>query len=309
MTTDRAALVAAAKASIDKGSKSFAMASKLFAPDVRERAWLLYAWCRACDDIADGQVMGHGMQVVADAPARIDRMTALTDRALAGEATGEMAFDALGLVATECAIPRALPYDVIAGFALDSVGWQPKSESDLYRYCYHVAGTVGVMMALVMGVSPDDSDTLDRACDLGLAFQLGNIARDVAEDASVGRCYLPHDWLAEFGIAPETMLAPEHRCALGRLGQRLAARAADYEASARVGAARLPYRSRWAVLAAANIYGGIAREVARRGSRAWDQRVTTSAAQKLRWAASAAVEAMKPEGAFDRSALWTRPRA
>ncbi|WP_341786297.1 phytoene/squalene synthase family protein [Sphingomonas vulcanisoli] len=291
---------------MDKGSKSFALASKLFAPDLRERAWLLYAWCRACDDIADGQEMGHGMTAVSDAPARIEAMRALTARALAGERTGEQAFDALGIVAAECVIPASLPFDVIEGFALDSVGWQPQTESDLYRYCYHVAGAVGVMMALVMGVRPDETDTLDRACDLGIAFQLGNIARDIGEDASVGRCYLPRDWLAEIGIAPDAVMAD--RAKLAVLGERLADRAALYEASARAGAARLSYRSAWAVLAAAGIYGGIAREVARRGARAWDARVSTSRAQKLRWAAIAAVDAWRAEPAFDRTALWTRPR-
>ena len=66
------------------------------------------------------------------------------------------------------------------------------------RYCYHVAGVVGCMMAVVMGVSPDDDATLDRACDLGLAFQLANIMRDVEEDDRAGRCYLPLEWLAEW---------------------------------------------------------------------------------------------------------------
>ena len=64
----RDAIVEAARASIARGSKSFAAASRLFSPEVRERAWLLYAWCRACDDIADGQDHGHGMTRVADAP-------------------------------------------------------------------------------------------------------------------------------------------------------------------------------------------------------------------------------------------------
>ena len=68
---NRAALVAHARDSIARGSRSFAAASRLFDPATRERAWLLYAWCRACDDIADGQEMGHGMSRVADAPARL----------------------------------------------------------------------------------------------------------------------------------------------------------------------------------------------------------------------------------------------
>jgi phytoene/squalene synthetase len=283
----------------------------LFDPVTRERAWLLYAWCRACDDIADGQDHGHGMTRVDDAEARIEEMRALTTRALAGETTGQMAFDALGVVAAECGLSPRLPFDVIEGFALDAADWRPRTEADLYRYCYHVAGAVGVMMAQVMGVPATGTDTLDRACDLGLAFQLGNIARDISEDAAVGRCYLPIDWLVEMDIPPGEHMKPPYRQRLAVLARRLASRAADYEASARIGAAALPYRSAWAVLAAAGIYGGIAREVAQRGERAWDHRVTTSKAAKLGWVARAGMQAARRRLLAFVSRpkhLWTRPR-
>ena len=278
---DRAALIAHARDSIAKGSKSFAMASKLFDPATRERVWLLYAWCRACDDIADGQDHGGALTIVADPAERLDTIRTRTALAFAGRPTGAPAFDALGLVARETGLTPAMAHDVIAGFALDAAEWSPRTEADMLRYCFHVAGAVGVMMAVVMGVAPDADDTLDRACDLGLAFQLGNIARDVAEDACAGRCYLPAEWLAEADIPPGELLKPHYRHARAGIVARLAALAARYEASARVGAVQLPWRSRWAVLSAAGIYGGIAREAARRGPAAWDARVTTSGRAKL----------------------------
>jgi 15-cis-phytoene synthase len=275
---ERAALIRTAQESIAKGSKSFALASKLFAPDVRERAWLLYSWCRKCDDIADGQDHGGAMSVVADPQDRLAFIRSMTDRALAGETTGDPAFDALGLVAAECRIPHEWPRDLVQGFAKDADGFSPKTEADLLLYCYHVAGVVGLMMATVMGVSPEDKETLTRANDLGLAFQLANIARDIREDAEAGRCYLPSDWTAMQSHA--------------QIAQRLASMAGHYEASARIGAKRLPFRSRWAVLAAAGIYGDIAREVARRGEKAWDERVMTSKAAKLGWVAKALIQAL-----------------
>ena len=277
----RESLVSFARTSIARGSKSFALASRLFDRTTRERVWLFYAWCRACDDLADGQEMGHGMQAPADAPARVATIRALTRRALAGENTGEPAFDAVGIVAAECAIPARLLDDVIDGFALDAQEWRPRTEDDLYRYCYHVAGAVGVAMALIMGVPAEDVATLTRACDLGLAFQLANIARDLSEDDAAGRCYLPVDWLVEMDIPPGEALRPAYRKRLAVLGRRLADRAAAFETSARIGAAVLPFRSAWAVLAAAGIYGGIAREIARRGERAWDRRVVTTRRAKL----------------------------
>jgi phytoene synthase len=289
--TDRAALIMAARDSIAKGSKSFAMASRLFDRVTRERVWLLYCWCRACDDLADGQDHGGAMSAVADPHARLAHLKDMTERALRGETTGEVPFDALALVVSECAIPHQWPRDLIHGFAMDADGFSPRTTQDLLTYCYHVAGVVGLMMAVVMGVDPDDKETLGHANDLGLAFQLANIARDIGEDAGAGRCYIPATWLGKADIAPGEHMKPHSREALSGIGAKFAEMAGDYEDSARIGARKLPFRSRWAVLSAAGIYGDIAREVARRGTGGWDQRVYTSKAAKLGWVARAFAQA------------------
>lgn len=299
---ERASLVAEAERIIREGSKSFRFASNLFDQRTRERAWLLYSWCRACDDLADGQVLGHGAVAPTDPERRIAYLRETTDRALAGETIGVAPFDALRLVSAECAIPRRFVDDHLAGFALDAEGWRPRTETDMLRYCYHVAGAVGCMMAVLMGVDPADEETLDRAADLGIAFQLANIARDIVEDHGVGRTYVPRDWLGPDG------LDPRDRAALAEIAERLGALASSYEASARVGARRLPFRARWAVLSAANIYGAIARKVAARGSSAWDSRTVIGKPVKFVLLINALVEcADKPE-LVDRAELWTRPR-
>lgn len=291
MSAARAAIVATAGETIGRGSKSFALASRLFDRETRERAWLLYAWCRHCDDVADGQTLGHGMTRVEDAQARLSYLRVQSARALACEEVGETAFDALRIVAGECAIPHAMVHDHLEGFAMDARDWRPRSEADLITYCYHVAGVVGCMMAVVMGIDPRDEDTLRRASDLGIAFQLANIARDMSEDDAVGRCYVPIEWLVELDIPPGQHMKPHYRQRMAVVTKRLAALAEEYEGSARVGAARLPFRARWAVLAAAGIYGGIAREVAKRGAHAWDYRVVTSRRAKLGWVAKALLQA------------------
>ncbi len=292
MTPDRKALVAHAQATIARGSKSFALASKLFAPDVRERAWLLYSWCRHCDDVADGQDHGGALTKVEDPQARLAHLREMTERALKGETTGDLAFDALGLAVRECNIPHQWPRDLIQGFAMDADDFSPRTTADMLRYCYHVAGVVGLMMAVIMGVSPDDEDTLQRANDLGHAFQIANILRDVGEDADAERCYLPATLLARADIEPGEHMRPHHREDLASIACQLAQMVKDYEASARIGAARLPFRSRWAVLAAAGIYGGIARKVDALGPRAWDHRVITTKAAKLGWVIRAFFQAL-----------------
>lgn len=282
---------------IRTGSKSFAAASRLFDEPAREQVWLLYAWCRRCDDIADGQDLGGKLGEMADAERRITAIRLLTERAFQGLPTADAAFDAFGLVAREVGITREMAEDVIGGFALDAEGWRPRNEADLARYCYHVAGAVGVMMARIMGVDRDDAWMLDRACDLGLAFQLANIARDMAEDADAGRCYIPMEWLAEEDIEPGQEMKPHHRQEMADIAKRLIARMEMHEAAARLGAGKLPFRRRWAVLAAANIYGAIGREVVARGPRAWDRRVVIGRIEKLRHVVRAFWEALrnKPE--------------
>jgi len=291
---DRAALVHHARATIRKGSKSFAAASRLFDRVTRERVWLLYAWCRACDDIADAQDLGGALGDQSGAAERLATIRRLTALALAGEPSGEASFDCFAVVARECGLTAQMAEAVIAGFALDAAEWQPRSEADLLRYCYHVAGAVGVMMAAVMGVAADDADTLGLACDLGIAFQLGNVARDLAEDDRAGRCYLPAEWLAEADVPPGEQLKPPHRPALVGIARRMADMAAAYEASARIGAARLGWRQRWAVLSAAGIYGAIARAVAAGGPRVWEHRVRTSGAAKLGHVARGLIAALGP---------------
>ncbi|TXC73707.1 phytoene/squalene synthase family protein [Sphingorhabdus soli] len=298
---------------IAKGSKSFALASQLFSDPMRSHAHLLYAWARACDDLVDGQDMGGAMSHVPDPKDRVAEIRGQTHRAFAGQRVDALPFRAIAAVAANCRIPRAYADDVIEGFALDAQDWRPRSEADLLKYCYHVAGAIGCMMAIIMGVRPDDTDTLDRASDLGIAFQLANIARDIEEDAAADRCYLPLEWLVEMDIPPGEHMKPQYRDRLSVMAGWLAEYAEEYAASARIGAARLPFRARWAVLAATGIYGDIARAVRKRGDHAWDHRVTTSKLAKIGWVARAGYEAATPralarDGMRDRSKLWTRPR-
>ena len=306
--TERTTLVAAASATISQGSHSFAAASKLFAPATRERAWLLYTWCRAADDLTDGQELGHGSANRRDPLATQARLEALTAAALDSRDAVPLPFAALRQVASEMAMPRRFIADHLAGFALDAADWRPDDEADLLRYCYHVAGSVGCMMAVVMGVSSQDDDTLDRACDLGLAFQLANIARDIVPDAIVGRCYLPRQWLDAESLEEAELADPRHRDALTRLAARLIELSRPYRLAARVGAARLPFRSRLAVLAADGIYGEIGEQVLAQGPRAWDQRVRVGNAGKLALLGQAALRSFRKPPAAPRDGLWTRKR-
>jgi 15-cis-phytoene synthase len=306
---ERAALVAEANEVIRLGSQSFNSASRIFSGDTRERARLLYTWCRAADDMTDGQELGHGKLSVQDAEGIHAQLQNLTYTALVSDAPVPLPFAAIRQVARETKMPAAFIDDHLAGFALDARDWRPTTTDDLLRYCYHVAGSVGCMMAVVMGIRPEDSDTLDRACDLGLAFQLANIARDLVADAEAGRCYVPRDWLAELELDESAIADPTNRAKLRDVADRLVSIARPYRISARIGASRLPYRSKLAVLAADAIYGAIGEKVVRSGTTAWDSRVRIAKVGKSMLFGKALVRSLLPwQRQTARTGLWQRPQ-
>ena len=307
-------LVAASRETIQKGSQSFAAAAALFDPRTRADAEMLYAWCRHCDDVIDGQTLGHEREVLdpAEVEQRLIGLYAQTRAALAGEPTDDPAFGAFREVARRRTLPDRYPIELIDGFAMDVAGRRYQTIEDTLDYCWHVAGVVGVMMAIVMGVEPDDLETLRRAQDLGLAFQLTNIARDIVEDARNGRIYLPADWLAQAGIPENAVASPEHRAAVADLARRLVETAEPYYASARWGLRGLPFRSAWAVAAARGVYREIGVKVVARGPAAWDARVSTSSAEKIGLALGGGLMALRGATldrwgkAPPRPALWSK---
>jgi phytoene synthase len=304
---------------IKVGSKSFAAAAKLFDARTRRSVLMLYAWCRHCDDVVDGQELGFGVAVPSHDPhGELARLYEQTRRAYAGETMADPAFAAFQEVALQHAIAPRYAYDHLAGFGMDVEQVQYETIEDTLRYCYHVAGVVGLMMAQIMGAQ--EEAVLDRACDLGLAFQLTNIARDIVDDAGVKRCYLPAQWLREAGIPPEEIALSRHRLALAKVAARLVAQAEPYYDSALGGVTALPLRSAWAIATARNVYRQIGIEVKARGPAAWDERVGTSRAMKLMLLAKGGVEALlsrvrpvrpRPAGLWQRPAadVGERPRA
>jgi len=277
--TDR--LTETSKEVIEKGSKSFAAAARLFGPEIRTDVYQLYAWCRRCDDEIDGQELGFGSEALTarDRERRLERIIDLTGRALAGAAVDDPAFAGLQRVVTKHRIPQRYPLELIDGFAMDVRGRRYRSLDDTLSYCYHVAGVVGIMMACIMGVR--EASVLRRAADLGIAFQLTNIARDVIDDARNGRVYLPEQWLAAAGVPIAEVADERHRAAVFECVRRLLAEADRYYASARDGIGQLPFRCAWAIAAADRVYHNIGDIVIARGQRAWDERAVSPAYRKV----------------------------
>lgn len=282
MNAEDALVLRQAERTMATGSRSFSLASRLMDPHTRAGTTLLYAWCRYCDDVIDGQTLGHDQRFGArgNAALRLAHLQERTLDACAGQPGRDPVFRGLAEVVRRHAIPARLLQEHLAGFGMDVHGTHYASLDDLLVYCWRVAGVVGVMMARIMGVTREE--TLDRACDLGLAFQLTNIARDVLEDARIGRVYLPADWLAQEGMGGlQQVLDPAHREGLARVTARLVAQAEPYYRSARAGIADLPMRCAWSIATARSVYRHIGHEVVRRGTRALETRVATGPVEKL----------------------------
>lgn len=266
---------------IRHGSRSFHAASKLLPARVRNPALALYAFCRLADDAVDLQ------------PAKAEAVLRLherLDKAYSGCPENRPADRAFAAIIAEFDMPRALPDALLEGLAWDAMERRYATLSDLRAYSARVASAVGVMMCVLMRVR--DRDALARACDLGLAMQLTNIARDVGEDAREGRLYLPIEWMDEAGIDVEEFLAaPRMTEALGEIVQRLLSEAQKFYQRSETGISALPFDSRPGIFAARYIYAGIGHEVRRNGYDAISQRARTGKGTKLMGLALAVLRA------------------
>jgi len=262
---------AACRASVRAGSRSFHAASLLLPVRHRDPAYALYAFCRLADDAVDEQ--GGRLETLAVLRDRLDRV-------YAGRPADIPADRALAAVVRAHGLPRTLPEALLEGLEWDARGRRYAELADLYAYAARVAGAVGAMMAVVMGVR--GREALARACDLGVAMQLTNIARDVGTDARAGRIYLPLAWLDDAGIDPAALLAdPRPGPALAGVVRRLLAAAETLYERAEPGIAALPAGCRPGIGAARRLYADIGREVARRGHDSVTGRAVVPGRRKL----------------------------
>src|SRR6056297_3786135 len=258
-------------AAIRDGSRSFHAASKLLPRSVRDPALALYAFCRLADDEVD---------LKAEKAEAVLRLHERLDLAYAGRPKDAPADRAFAALIEEFDMPRALPEALLEGLAWDGMERRYATLSELRSYSARVASAVGAMMCVLMRVR--DAKALARACDLGVAMQLTNIARDVGEDARAGRLYLPTDWLAEEGIDIEEFLAdPKPSPEVRRLVRRLLAEANRLYFRSEPGIKALPLAARPGIFAARHCYDAIGRQLARKGHDSITQRAHTTGRQKL----------------------------
>jgi 15-cis-phytoene synthase len=262
---------------IAQHSKSFSLASRLLPMEVRDDAVAVYAWCRRCDDAIDHAPIDKLNDV-------LNSLNAEADAIFSGESLPDVVAAAFQEVAVRRRIPRLYVDELLMGMSMDAVGlWAPTREEFL-RYCHRVAGVVGLMMCHVLGVA--DARALPHAVHLGMAMQMTNIARDVAEDWERGRLYLPQFMLNDAGIevAPGAELTPEVALRLSLVVARLLRWADRYYESGRLGLKSLDPRSSWAIDTAASVYRSIGNRIAAQDFNVLRGRAVVSKQRKISFA-------------------------
>lgn len=291
LASNEATDIAACRALLRDGSKSFHAASLLLPRAVREPATALYAFCRIADDAVDLVDAKH---------AALARLAHRLERVYAGTPLPMPADRAFARVVAAHAIPRALPEALLEGLLWDAEMRRYATLAEVEAYGARVAGAVGAMMALVMGVR--DPVALARATDLGIAMQLTNIARDVGEDARANRLYLPLEWLRGAGIDADAFLrAPVFDQAIAGVTQRLLQRADVLYLRGGSGVALLPRGCRPAIGAARRIYAAIGAKVAAHGHDSISRRAVVPRGEKLRLIGASLLAAAMPARPADRS--------
>lgn len=249
--------------------RSFYFASQFLDPRYRNRAARLYAFCRHIDDLADES---------DDSAVAQAELAHIKTQLATAQGQDPHTLDMLSLM-RDTAMPASPVMSLIEGVESDLQGLEIHSEADLINYAYSVAGTVGLMMSIVLDVH--DENAWPFAIDLGIAMQLTNIARDIGEDASKNRVYLPTAWVGE--LDPQKIRHPDTQLqqTLRTNTKRILDLAEHYYRSGLSGLHYLPKQARTAILVAAQVYREIGQLIRRSGYSTWDRRTVVSLPRKL----------------------------
>lgn len=273
----------ASRESLARNARTFSLAARFLPPAVRDDAALVYAFCREVDDTAD-----EATDPLA-AAAALERLRA----EVTGHAPARPLVAEFRAAAARLELPLLSATELLDGVAGDLEPVRVADDAELLRYCYRVASTVGLMMCAVLGVRCREAHP--HAVDLGIAMQLTNICRDVAEDALRGRVYLPAERLRRAGTSPEALLAgTADRGAIARVVREVLELADRYYASADGGMRDLPPRVRPAILVASRVYRAIGVRLRQRGCDALAGRTVVPAPEKALWGTRALAACLRP---------------
>jgi len=249
--------------------KSFHWARRLLNKQQAEKATRLYRLCRYIDDLGDEESSVEvSRQKLRDVKNAIDT----------GHTDNEILIDGLSLL-NECHIDKVIILDLLAGVSSDTQLVRVEDQAQLMRYCYQVAGIVGLMMTKVLNT--DDKAAYPFAIDLGIAMQITNICRDIKADALVNRRYIPGNLVND--LEPTSLIYPntQQKDLVIAAVEKLLASAERYYQSGEKGLSYLPLQARLSILVAARVYREIGRQLLRQNCEYWHHRIVVSTPRKI----------------------------
>ncbi|CAN5219922.1 phytoene/squalene synthase family protein [soil metagenome] len=249
-------------------AKTFAWASQFLAVTIRCDLETLYTFCRYVDDSVD--------KSDDELEARLALQQIRVDLEKSNSTLAPVA-EFLELAARRN-IPLVLALELVSGVQSDINLVQMSCEEELLRYCYRVAGTVGLMVCFLLGVN--NRDALAAAIDLGIAMQLTNIVRDVTEDYLQGRIYLPVELISGQAIAAAFRQDGDAQTDVFEAVNHLIAKSETYYRSSDCGICWLPAPTRLAILTASRAYRKIGRLILSSPERYFRERISTSRIDK-----------------------------
>lgn len=251
-------------------SRSFFLSSQLLPAAKRQAIRVLYAFCRTSDDIVD---LPHQSQ---PANRLANWLWLVSNREWASL---HPVLPAWHQICQRFELPDALVKELLAGVAMDLTISRYKSFEDLWLYCYRVASVVGLLSMQIIGFQ---TGAEPYAIKLGVALQLTNILRDVAEDAQRGRIYLPQEDLEHFDLSDDDILAGVHDERFQALMEFEIARARKLYEESWAGIGLLSADGRLAVAAASRFYGAILDKIVAQNYNVYKQRAHLTTSEKLR---------------------------
>lgn len=254
-------------------AKNFFYGIRLLPEERRRSMCAMYAFFRYCDDVSDGEVQGSRADLLVRWRAAID-----------GDDPGSsQILPAFYDARRKHAIPSEYFHSMIDGVETDLHKNRYANFDELYRYCYCVASTVGLVCVHVYGFD-HSAVALQMAEWRGIAFQLTNILRDVAEDLSLGRIYLPQEDLAAAGLSEADLQSGRDTPALREFLRRQVERARDYYDRASGLEGHVDSASRPSLAAMTGIYQALLNKVGQMGVTVLKKRARLSTVEKLRLA-------------------------
>ena len=265
-------------------AKNFYYGIKLLPLERRRALSAIYAFFRYCDDVSDGDIAGSRADLLQRWRAAID------PDAPANQKPEGRILPAYYDSVRRFQVPLRFFHEMIDGVECDLHKTRYANFEELYQYCYRVASTVGLVCLHVFGFD-GSPEALKQAEQRGIAFQLTNILRDVAEDVQLGRIYLPLDELQRFGVTPDSLLEKKPEGGFADLLRFQVERAREYYRLSDPLIERVDAGSRASLGAMTSIYSQLLEKVAQLGPKVLSKRATLTMAEKLKLAGSTLVNA------------------